>query len=68
MSGDVAEVADGLRALLADLEAGELSCSAAMRHRIEGAVLALEVIAAGPSNDRMTDTVQRSGDAEHDQG
>ena len=67
MSGDLAEVAAGLRALLAGLGSGELSCSAALRHRIEGAVLALEAVAASPSNDRMGDGVQGSGSGEHDQ-
>lgn len=43
-----AEVAFMVRALLASVDAGELSCSAAMRHRIEGAVLALESV-LGPS-------------------
>lgn len=37
----VGEVADGVRTLLAAIKAGELT-SAAYRHRLEGAVVALE--------------------------
>jgi hypothetical protein len=38
---DAAELAEQLSAVLGSIEAGELTCSAATRHRIEGAVLAL---------------------------
>lgn len=34
--------ADALRAVLTSVESGELTCSAALRHRLEGAALALE--------------------------
>lgn len=39
-----AEAAAQLRTVLAEVDAGELSCSAATRHRIEGAALALEAL------------------------
>lgn len=42
--GLAAEVVGGLRALLGEIENGELGCSAAYRHRVEGAVLALETL------------------------
>jgi len=49
-------VAEGLEAVLGSVRAGELTCSPAMRSRIEGARLALLAIApAGPANDRMPD-------------
>ncbi len=40
----VAEVAEGTRRLLAAIKAGELTCSAAYRNRLEGAVVALEAL------------------------
>lgn len=40
---ETAALAEDLRAILADLEAGELKGSAATRHRIEGALAALQV-------------------------
>lgn len=48
------EAAEHLRTLLAAIEAGELHCSTATRHRIEGAVLALDVMESTVSvNDRL---------------
>lgn len=44
----VAEVAVSMRRLLAAITAGELTCPPASRHRLEGAVVALEALAAGP--------------------
>lgn len=41
----VAEVAVSMRRLLAAIEAGELSCSAAYRNRLQGAVVTLEALA-----------------------
>ena len=43
-AADLGEVADQLRAVLAAVEAGELACTAVTRRRIEGAVLALDVL------------------------
>lgn len=54
----VAEVAAGVRSLLAAIEAGELSCSAAQRHRLQGAVVTLEALAGRPGNGRMPDTAE----------
>ncbi len=53
--GTVAEVARITRAMLADLadDGSELTASAATRHRLEGAAIALEVVSA---NDRLPDT------------
>lgn len=39
-----AETAGQLRTLLAEIKAGDLTCSAAYRNRVEGAVLALETL------------------------
>lgn len=56
---DLAEVAANLRRVLDEVDAGELSCHPATRHRLEGSVLALEqlpgaeVPAPRPSNDRL---------------
>jgi hypothetical protein len=41
-SREAAESAVQLRAVLAEVEAGELTCSTAERRRIEGAAIALE--------------------------
>jgi hypothetical protein len=54
---DAAELAEQLSAVLGSIETGELTCSAAMRHRIEGAVLALGTVAGHPE----TETVTTSG-------
>lgn len=43
-AGTVAEVAVSMRELLATIDAGEMSCSSAYRHRLQGAVLALEAL------------------------
>lgn len=40
-----AEVASGVRKLLDEINAGELTCPQASRHRLEGAVVALEAMA-----------------------
>lgn len=42
---DAAKAAESLRLVLASIDAEELSCSPATRHRIEGAALALESLA-----------------------
>jgi hypothetical protein len=48
----VAKVAVSMRQLLTAIEAGELSCSATQRHRLQGAVVARETLARGLENDR----------------
>jgi hypothetical protein len=55
-SDDVAETAKGLRAVLDEIEAGNLVCHPATRHRIEGALLALEQLTggAGPPESRLS--------------
>lgn len=45
----VAEAAASMRRLLAAIDSGELSCSPAYRNRLQGAVVALENIAAYPA-------------------
>jgi hypothetical protein len=54
------DVAAHLRMLLGEIVAGELSCSAAMRHRIEGAALALDPVTAGQT---VAQTGQRANGA-----
>jgi hypothetical protein len=54
---DPAELSMQLRQVLVSIEAGELTCSAAGRHRIEGAVLTLSTVADHPE----TETVTASG-------
>lgn len=44
---ELATTAEQLRAVLAAIAAGELSCSPGYRSRLQGAVTALESIAAG---------------------
>ena len=44
---DVVTAIGSLRAVLAVIEAGELSCSPAYRNRLQGAVVALDSLAAG---------------------
>lgn len=61
------EIAGSMRRMLGAIEAGELTCSAAQRHRFQGVVVALEALASGLANDRMGDGVQGSGSGEHDQ-
>ena len=53
---DVAETAKGLRSVLDEIEAGNLVCHPATRHRIEGALFALEQLtgAAGPYESRLS--------------
>ncbi|MCV6968984.1 hypothetical protein [Mycobacterium bohemicum] len=46
----MAETVSQLRAILAAVDAGDLEASAAERARIEGAVLALDVLAGSPKN------------------
>ncbi len=41
--GEIAELADRLRGLIAMVDNGEMTASTAMRYRLEGAVVALEV-------------------------
>lgn len=41
---EVAALADDLRKMLANIESGDFDASAAMRHRIEGALAGLEVV------------------------
>ncbi|MGH3671637.1 MAG: hypothetical protein ACRDSH_13550 [Pseudonocardiaceae bacterium] len=38
----VAEAAAGMRSVMAAIDVGQLSCSAAYRNRLQGAVVALE--------------------------
>lgn len=45
----VAEVAVSMRRLLAAVDAGELSYSPGYRNRLQGAVVALESVAADPA-------------------
>jgi hypothetical protein len=47
----VGEVAEGVRALLAAIDAGDMTCSPGYRSRLQGAVVALETLSGGPSND-----------------
>lgn len=44
----VAEMAEGMRALLAAIAAGKLTWPPASRHQMEGAVVAREALAARP--------------------
>jgi hypothetical protein len=44
---DLVTASGSLRAALAAIDAGELSCSAAYRNRLQGAVVALEVSTRG---------------------
>jgi hypothetical protein len=44
---DVVTAIGSLRAVLAAIDAGELSCSAAYRNRLQGAVVALEALQGG---------------------
>lgn len=53
----VRETVRALRLLLAELDAGRLSGSAAFRHRIEGAALALDCVAVSDP----ADVVERLG-------
>lgn len=53
-TGTLAEVAAGLRRLLAAIEAGELSASAGEVARLEGAADAIEALAGRDSPQRHT--------------
>lgn len=44
----IAEVAVSMRSLLGAINSGQLTCSPASRHRMEGIVVALEAMAARP--------------------
>lgn len=44
----MAEVAVSMRRLLGAVAAGELTCPPASRHRLEGMVIVLEALSAGP--------------------
>jgi hypothetical protein len=43
-------VAEQVRAVLAGVDAGELSCSRAYRNRLQGAAVALEALARGQAD------------------
>jgi hypothetical protein len=43
----VAEAAAGVRSVLAAIDAGQLSCSAVYRNRLQGAVVTLESLVGG---------------------
>lgn len=47
---ELASAVNSLRAVLAAIDAGELSCSTAYRNRVQGAVVALEALAQGPAD------------------
>jgi len=47
----LADLADSLRALLARIDAGDLDSSAATRYRLEGAVVALDVVTGKASSE-----------------
>jgi hypothetical protein len=42
--GEISELADRLRGLIAMVDNGEMSASTAMRYRLQGAVVALEAV------------------------
>lgn len=44
---DPAELADMLRGLLATVNTGDVAATTTYRHRLEGAVVALELVAGG---------------------
>jgi len=53
----IPEILAGLRALLRAINEGQMSCSPGYRNRLEGAVIALEALNDGPSNDRLRDNL-----------
>jgi hypothetical protein len=57
--GDVAEAARVARAVLAELadDESELTATAATRHRLEGAAIALETPAGSRVNERLRETL-----------
>lgn len=63
-----ATAAERLAVVLAAIDAGELVAPAATRHRIQGAVLALNVLASRPANDRLRDTLKWINAEEREQG
>lgn len=56
---DLIAAVAALRTVLAAIDAGELSCSAGFRHRLVGAVVALESLVGDGQAD--TDAVSESG-------
>ena len=44
-------LSDGLRTALGQIEAGDLTASASMRYRIEGALVALDVVRGGEARE-----------------
>jgi hypothetical protein len=60
-------VADQLAVILAAIDAGDLVAPAATRHRIQGAALALGVLAGRPGNDRLRDILKTIRCEEHEQ-
>lgn len=63
--GTVSEVAEGMRSLLAAIDARQMSCSAAYRNRLQGAVVALESLVRGDldGRDRTTGVHRADVDA-----
>lgn len=59
--GELAGVVDSLRRVLGSIDAGELSCSATYRSRLEGAVVALDSLAAGQAE--AAASLEVSGDS-----
>jgi hypothetical protein len=45
--GEIRELADRLRDLIATVDNGEMSATTAMRYRLQGAVMALEAVLGG---------------------
>ncbi len=64
--GTVSEVAEGMRSLLAAIDARQMSCSAAYRNRLQGAVVALESLVRGDldGRDRTTGVHRADVDAQ----
>jgi hypothetical protein len=54
-AGVLAQSAAQLRGVLAEADEGELTCPPATRRRLEGAALALDVMASGSVADASTD-------------
>ena len=52
--GDVEALADAIAALLAKVESGELAATTPMRHRLEGALVALRAV-LGDASDALRD-------------
>lgn len=47
---EIVGLSEGLRTLLASVEGGDLDASAALRHRIEGAITALDAVLGSRSS------------------